>query len=228
MKTYSWQYGVTTVPERLDNLLPRTLASLELAGFDKPRIFVDGLESWDCNGLEVTCRHPRVRVAANWILSMWELYLRNPIADRYAIFQDDILVYRNLRQYLDNYKLPIASYWNLYVTPENEKRAREKTGWYMSNQMGRGALGLVFDRPGIVALLSSKRLTSHAQDAQRGWRRIDGAIMDAMRIEKRCEWVHYPTLVQHTGKEDSTIGNNEALPESWRGEDFDALELLTC
>jgi hypothetical protein len=45
-KVYSmkldWSYGVTTVPERTDNLLQTSLASLAKSGFDLPRIFVDG------------------------------------------------------------------------------------------------------------------------------------------------------------------------------------------
>ncbi len=73
-----WAYGVTTVPVREDRLLPKTLASLRAAGFDKPRLFVDGVRNaWDWEqkfGLEVTARWPHVLTAGNWVLSMYELY----------------------------------------------------------------------------------------------------------------------------------------------------------
>ena len=39
-KPLRWVYGVTTVPERRADLLPRTLVSLDRAGFPSPRIFV--------------------------------------------------------------------------------------------------------------------------------------------------------------------------------------------
>ena len=39
-----WAYGITTVPSRRENLFERTLQSLAVAGFDNPRLFVDGVD----------------------------------------------------------------------------------------------------------------------------------------------------------------------------------------
>src|SRR3954465_7467772 len=86
-----WAYGITTVPERRYDLLPRTIHSLARGGFDLPRLFIDGHEKsyheWDT--LPQTIRYPAIRTMGNWLLGLWELYIREPAADRYAIFQDD-------------------------------------------------------------------------------------------------------------------------------------------
>jgi hypothetical protein len=98
---YAWAYGVTTVPSRRNDLLPETLCSLCEAGFDAPRLFVDGdndPKGWEREfGLETTCRYPTIRTHGNWILALSELFIREPHAERYALFQDDLITYRNLR-----------------------------------------------------------------------------------------------------------------------------------
>src|SRR5688572_13834079 len=98
--TVRWAYGVTTVPKRRRDLLPRTLGSLAAGGFAAPWLFVDGcdeLPGWRAEFVApgraagVTCRYPLVRAYANWGLALGELWLRDPHADRYAVFQDDFV-----------------------------------------------------------------------------------------------------------------------------------------
>lgn len=253
-----WQYGVTTIPERADSLLPRALESLKKAGFGNPWIFVDGDDNpaeWKLKyGPRVTMRYPSVKLAGNWILSLWELFLRDPSAERYAIFQDDFVTYSNLRQYLDRCKYPDgppnpnnsqpAGYWNLYTAPSNQDLAdaTQAKGWFQSHQHGRGALALVFSREAVITLLSSRHLVDRCCDPHRGWRSIDGGIMESFRIAGWKEYVHNPSLVLHTGtvssidKRKGSTGDDKKFPDyewpdyynrtSFRGEDFDALELL--
>lgn len=223
-----WAYGVTTVLARRDNLLPLTLASLKKAGFDSPRLFVDGDKwnrEWERFGLELTFRYPTIRTAANWILALWELYTREPLVERYAVFQDDFVTYTNLRAYLDACPYPDKGYLNLYTFPSEQARAKGD-GWYASNQNGRGAVALVFNREAVVTLLSQLHLVERPQDQTRGHKAIDGGVVESMKKAGWKEYVHNPSLVQHTGLE-SSMGNKphkQAL--SFRGEGFDALELL--
>jgi hypothetical protein len=230
MSGMRWAYGVMTVPQRENDLLPQTLESLSNAGFNKPRLFVDGsreqsrLESRF--GLEVTVRHPSIRTAGNWVLSIYELYYRDPNAERYALFQDDMVTYRNLRAYLERCRYPEKGYWNLYTFPSNESLSNGVTGWYLSNQFGRGAVALIFDRPTLVALLGSQHMAKRPQDCQRGWKAIDGGIVTALAEVGIKEYVHCPSLVQHTGKV-SVMGNKpHLLSNNFLGESFDALKLL--
>ncbi len=226
-----WAYGVTTVPSRINDLLPRTLASLKEAGFPKPRLFVDG----ECDendyhrfDLEVTTRCPTIRIFGNWVLTLWELYLREPLAERYAIFQDDFITYRNLRQYLEKCEYPETGYWNLYTFPKNQALApKGTTGWYLSNQLGKGAVALVLNRQAVVTVLGHPHIVTRPQSAnKRSFKAVDGAVVTAFEKAKWKEYVHNPSLVQHIGDQ-STLGNHKhARAKSFRGEQFDAMELL--
>ena len=181
-------------------------------------------------GLQVTHRNPRTRAYGNWLLAMWELFLRNPQADRYAIFQDDLVMYRNLRSYLDAAYYPEKGYLNLYSFPVNEAVAdgQDYVGWYKSNQKGQGAVALVFDADAVDALLNSRMLfTAARKKKQKGGRHknIDGKIANAMKNAGWMECVHSPGLVQHIGEKSVAGNGRHLLSETFRGEEFDALEL---
>lgn len=241
-----WAYGVTTVPERARDLLPQTLRSLVAAGFDQPRIFVDGsqlpLASIDAS-LEQTLRWPKIKTFGNWSLSLWELVIRHPEADRYAMFQDDFITYKNLRQYLDRTPYPERGYCNLYTFPSNQEIAPDRVGWYEARsmeegcgnvfhgkrqQLGRGAVALIFSKEAVVALLSEPHFVTKPLDVSNPWKKVDGCIVTAMNKAGWREYVHNPSLVQHTGKNSTMDNAPHKLATSFRGEDFDALELLKC
>lgn len=225
-----WAYGVTTVPERRGNLLNQTLTSLVDAGFANPRLFVDGGKiNWsDEFSLAVTCRFPRIRCAGNWILSLWELYIRQPLADRYVIFQDDLIAYKNLRQYLEQSPYPERGYCNLYTCTQNQRLSPGK-GWFPSNQKGKGAVALMFSLPAVVTLLCQPHLVKRCQpavsDPERYWQNIDGGVVDSMAQAGWQEYCHDPSLVQHMGQR-STMGGVSHPAPAWRGEGFDALSLI--
>lgn len=225
----NWAYGVTTVPDRGSNLFPRTLESLAAAGFDRPRLFVDNCEfpnEYDKYGLETTTRWPRIRTYGNWILSLAELYIRNATADRYAIFQDDFVTVKGLRAYLEVSPYPTRGYLNLYTFPANQDLApKNKLGWYPSNQGGLGAVALVFDRETVTKLLASQTLVDRPQDAKKGHASVDGAVINVLKKLGWTEYVHNPSLVQHTGLLSSMGNRRHPLAPSFPGEDFDATTL---
>ncbi len=232
-----WAVGVTSHVSRRSTLLPQTLTSLTTnAGFTVDRLFVDGdydAKSWmDEFHLDVTCRYPTIRTFGNWALSLAELYIRSPWADRYALFQDDCICMKNLRQYLEKTLYPDNGYMNLYCFPENQRHCPKnpdgslKIGWFPSNQMGRGAVGLVFSRKAVTTLFSSTHFVERPMDAGRGWRAVDGGVVTALKKAGWREFVHYPTLVQHTG-DISAMGNKRhAQGVSFLGQSHDAMELV--
>lgn len=226
----SWSYGITTVPGRVKDLFPRTLKSLAKAGFDKPHLFVDGCNNslFDHFQLNSTLRYPNVRTAGHWALSIAELYIRAPHASHYALFQDDFVTYRNLRSYLEKCKYPANGYFNLYTFPSNQLLAPKNnaTGWYLSNQQGKGAVALIFPREILLRLFTSEHFVNRPQDLHRGWKAIDGGIVDSMKKAGVKEYVHNPSLVQHTGLQSSMGNRPHKLANSFKGEDFNALELL--
>jgi hypothetical protein len=237
MSSNVWQYGVTTVPQRLDDgLTDRTLASLKYAGFDGPRLFIDGAEkfrpNWPC--LPATFRQPRIGIMGNWFLSLSELYARNPNANKYAIFQDDLVTCKNLRTYLDICEWPENGYLNLMTFRDNEVIIHDKPiGWceasWINNgkgQSGRSAVALVFPREAVMLLLSSQCMVEWFRDAFVGHRKVDGAVVRAMNAIGWKEYVHKPSLVQHTG-DVSTIRNSQhPKAKTFPGTEYDALNFL--
>ncbi len=189
-------------------------------------------------GLEVTTRWPTIRTFGNWVLGLGELFIREPDADRYAMFQDDLQTYKNLRQYLESCPYPEGrdpkvgkGYWNLYTFPVRQQKppvstdGKQVDGWFLSNQLGRGAVALVFDREAVTTLLTHTHMILRPLNPDRGWRAIDGGIVSAMRKAGYREWVHHPSLVQHTGLK-STMGNKvHPTADSFRGEDYNAMEI---
>jgi hypothetical protein len=243
-----WAYGITTVPSRRADLLPRTIASLRSAGFEEPRLFVDGdgdALSWEREfGCPVTCRQPKVLAFGNWMLALWELYLREPAADRFALFQDDFITYRNLRQYLEACPYPERGYLNLYTFPQNQALAPKdgSIGFYPTRNNGLGAVALVFDLQMVSAMLTHQHLVDRPLDFRVGHRRIDGGVVETAKKLGVCEYVHHPSLVLHTGvastidKTKAGTRNSDSFPiyywpesnkaPSFLGEGYDALDLL--
>jgi len=238
-KKVKWTYGITTVPSRREDLLPRTIESLRLAGFENPWLFVDGcsheeaIELYERNDLfkgkigGVTVRNPKVNAYGNWVMALWELYVRNPKSDYFSIFQDDFVTYKNLRHYLETLKYPLNGYWNLLTFPQNQSKApKGMTGFFLSNQNGLGAVALVFSKKAVMEILGSEHMAGRPQNQKKGIKSIDGGVVTAMKKVGWKEYVHNPSLIQHTG-ETSVLGNRKhPLAPSFKGEWFDALDLL--
>lgn len=203
-----WSFGVTTTPQRIhDGQLTRTLDSLAAAGFGDPIVFVDGSHGEAAGVPRASHRAVLLGAYGNWIVAAWELYLRSPYAERYAIFQDDLEAAAGLRHYLEQCTYPRRGYWNLYAAPENcDLLAGRPSGWHRSNQRGLGALGLVFDNRTLRLLLADRHMVRRVRDERRGRKNIDGAVLWALRRHGVREYVHRPGLLQHTD-EVSTLGH---------------------
>lgn len=225
-----WAFGVTTVPERFEQPLERTISSLFLGGFYVPHLFVDGSHNHSVYagfGLDVTVRWPRIGAFGNWWLGMWELYIRHPRADLYAMFQDDIVCCRNVRQYLEQRSPVGMTYMNLCMYPQNYD-AGFSTGWHGATKRGLGAQGLVFSRAAIRTLLSARSdYLLNKPQFPRGHQNLDGSVADAMADAGYMEVVHNPSLIAHVG-EVSTIPRHGRQPDTaeFPGEEFDAMSLI--
>jgi hypothetical protein len=222
----TWSYGVTTVPERIGDLLPRTLNSLKKAGFGNPHLFLDKCPDSSIYAkfnLPFTCHSKNIRTFGNWVTALWELYVLNPHADRYALFQDDFVTYPNLREYLDGCEYPEKGYWNLLTFHENQKLIQNKPeGWHLASQNGRGAVALVFNIEAVTSLLSHEHMINRPKSKTRGHKSIDGGIVESFRKMGWKEFIHNPSLVQHTGLQSSMGNGRHPSARSFKGENFDA------
>jgi hypothetical protein len=236
-----WAYGVTTVPERGHYQLPTTLDCLKGAGFPRPRLFVDGStgEGYSRFDLPISARWPKVYAFGNFWMGLLELYLREPTADRFAMFQDDILICRNVREYLESITWDEDAYYNLMTYRGNQDLCPRLTletyheGWYQSNQMGKGAQALVFGRGMVQRLFSAKHwverplgMKDGEPQPERARKNLDGGIIASVKQQGGKELVHNPSLVQHQ-EGVSTIGNDyQSYATSFRGVEWDAMSMI--
>jgi hypothetical protein len=197
-----------------------------------------------------------MRTVGRWITAAWELLIRNPTAGRFLIFQDDVVLCRGVREYLDGCAWPDRAYLNLHTHGPNERVARGKAdGWHRGHpnnddpvlQIGYGAAALAFTREGLEACLRSEHLQRKIRDvgldtqgspggkpkhyADGGVRlmgnvRIDGAIVTAMNLAGWSEWVHNPSLAEHVGDVSSMGAHRYQPTATFRGEQFNAMSLL--
>jgi hypothetical protein len=247
-----WACGLTTVPERRHTTLGPTLDSLYHGGFSGLRLFVDGAtddNDWARTGLYPTTFHyPRVHAYGNFYLGLLELYLRDPTADLFAMFQDDVLVCRNLRPYLETLTIAGGDYLNLMSTwinwnlcPVDLATGKRKVGLHRGNQWGHGAQGLVFPRRSVQNLLQShhwvyRPLAEKNEEfhPERAWCNLDGGVVCGIKELHGLEVCHNPPLLQHRdcpttlpprrSQKGNQAGYQPRAPH-WVGEDFDALSL---
>lgn len=250
-----WSVGLTTVSERKDTTLPRTLASLKAAGWSEVRLFVDGCSQGTVFQEPVTFRWPRIGAWANWHLGLLELHLREPNADAYMMVQDDVVFSKNVRQLLDKTleRRLVTKHWhNLYTVDQNEQviNGQSLGTWHeaallmgqgaSNRQVNKGALALVFSNQAVEELLSHPSVVNKCRSG-RPKTNIDGTVGTALNALGHREMIHNPSLVDHIGGDCSIIERQieqevkdkkrahvrATLPKclSFRGEEFDCLNL---
>lgn len=104
-----WAVGITTSPRR-QSTLEACLDSVIRAGWEKPRIFVDGNDRLPVRAqhLDVTSRESPVGAWPAWYLALTELVLQQPAADAYLMLQDDVIFHdrESVREYLEQVLWP--------------------------------------------------------------------------------------------------------------------------
>lgn len=227
-------YAVMTCESRFDTYLPRTVASLAAAGFDRPTLFIDGslrcTNKWQLP--QVVRQAEPLGPFGAWMSCVWSLFTSAPDSDRFIIFQDDIVASLGLREFLEKREYPYLGYCNLCTYPDNASRAHNENTWYPSNQLGLGAQALMFSNEAMAALLSSPHLAKRIADKgagprKRRWKYIDGAVSTAMKDAGYREFVSDPSLVYHTGDTSSIANKKQPQTALFKGEDFDLRTLLT-
>jgi len=235
-----WSVALTTVPSRVNTLLPETLRDVTAAGI-QPVLYVDGILTAEQEstirgyaGYDVQINHHKnVRTFSHWYESALDLYLTNPWSEYYMFLQDDLTCPKTLLKYLRSCRYPQNGYFNLYTFRENESVIQGKqTGWVeayrtrQGYQLGLGAVGLVFPHNALITLLTQRHMLTRKRDAVRGHHSLDGAIVEAMNQAGYTEYVHNPSLLQHIGHESSMGNAKHADAKSYPGNNFDLLTLL--
>lgn len=198
-----WAVGVTTAP-RCQTTLKACLSSLTEAGWDQLRLFAEpGTEIPAAfSHLPVALRDGVLGAFPNWYLSLAELVMRNPHAEAYFLCQDDVLLARGLRSYLEQTLWPgsnvgvVSAYCPSHYAVGLAKGFHiEDRGWD-----SWGALAYIFPNPSARAVLTDPAVLNHRHHGPAGGlRNIDSVLGSFCRRSRLQYWVHVPSLAQHIG-----------------------------
>lgn len=101
-KIEKWAIGITIAPRKYPTL-PKTLKALKAAGWDTGIIFAEPGSYIDCGpNWPYVHRFKQTGIFGNWMLGLYELFIRNIDADAFFMIQDDIVLAPGTRQYLEN------------------------------------------------------------------------------------------------------------------------------
>lgn len=227
----NWAVGMTTAP-RMNSTLSQSINNLKVAGWAQMRIFAEPGSSIPANILgetSVSLRDQTLGAFPNWYLGLTELYLDNPHADAYLICQDDIVMIRDTRQYLEECLWPATEIGvvSLYC-PSHDHRddasgfLKVKSGWNTW-----GALAYIFSNPGVREFLSDLIVLNHRHHGpHQGLRNIDSIVGSWCERRQLPYFVHVPTLTQHIGRS-STIWKNNTNEGRRKAIKYDPRLLLT-
>jgi predicted O-methyltransferase YrrM len=229
----TWAVGVVTAP-REHPTLPRSLASLALAGWASVRLFAEpGCElPIESDQIKITRRADTLGEWPNWLLGLAELYQRGPRADAYMMVQDDTVFCRGVREFLEAELWPDDRVGMVSVYCP-EPHAQSGRGWKpVAAGAGLvGALTCIFPNAAARALLGHPGIVDHRlRGGRHGLVDTDG-IIGRWAQQAAMPVYHYsPSLAQHIG-DTSTVwpGAPNAGPRrssNFVGEDFDARELI--
>ena len=195
----SWAVGMLTAP-REKSTIDRTLASLCRAGFDQVHIFAEpgSRIPGEFRHLPVTYQGRKLGNLGNFCTSLITLFMQEPRADCYAIFQDDIEVAAGLKTWCDTEFWPHgAGLVSLYTC---KIYYAETSGWrIVKPDMTRtfGAQAFVFRRDVLKEFLTDGRMFElHETHPGIG----DDAVVGEFATRRDIGIAyHTPSLIDHVG-----------------------------
>ena len=199
-----WAVGITTAPRAIPTI-EQTLQSLSEAGWIDARLFAEpGSEIPPAfSQLPVVFRETRLGAFSNWYLALSELYLRQPRADAYFLCQDDVLLARGLREYLERELWPDERLGVVSVYAGGERFARLPQGFHRddSGWESLGALAYVFPNVAVRSLLGHPLILNHRRRGPaNGTVNIDSIVGEWCRQSGFAAYVHAPSLARHLGE----------------------------
>lgn len=215
--------GITTALRRKETLTA-TAASFKNAGFNKLHLFADkgSIISREAQFIKITHRESIFGAWKNWFYALKELREAYD-QEYYGIAQDDILLSKNINQYL-YYNTPReADCFSIFCPSIYVGLSR----WNRQDHMGSKlwmAQTFFFTKAAVDSLLTSQEVWRISGD-----RHIDNRVGLWAKYNDRSVYYHTPSLGQHVGYastlwEDKIEGGRAA--SDFVGEDFDTLKLL--
>jgi len=194
-----WAVGLVTAP-RPEPTIQQTLASLRDAGFTDVHVFAEP-GSWipeESGSLPVTVHGAHLGNIGQFCTALTELYMAQPHADCYAVFQDDVAAARGLKDWCDEQFWPLRH--GLVSLYTSRVHSGDSVGWHVLDlgfYRTFGALAFVFRHDVLQEFLTDGQVLRYRQRHAHGDDSLVGEWANRYGIGIAY---HTPSLVQHTGK----------------------------
>ncbi|HUT09045.1 MAG TPA: hypothetical protein VMY42_00980 [Thermoguttaceae bacterium] len=201
-----WAVGITTAP-RPRPTLERTMQALTDAGWDRYSIFAEPgapLPLVDPDRIRVYRRPATLDIWQNWITGLADLLAAYPEADAFFMLQDDVLLCRGLRDYLErvlwpaDHRVGICSPYQ----PAPYLAEHPGAGFYLQNRGWYLAGALTWIIPPATARSLLPTWANFEAERQ-----LDARIGNWCLETGRSVWYHSPSLAQHLGLGNSASGD---------------------
>ncbi len=154
-KIENWAVAVITAP-RTRNTIQKCIRSLELAGWDSGLVFSEPNQTIkSTSNWPVTYRASKIGIFGNFILGLYELFIRNIEADAFLIVQDDMVASLDLRQKLESWFWTTTEPHIISLFSPDAVDTEPGLGWSSSNFYRGGPNALVLSHETVQALLTS-------------------------------------------------------------------------
>jgi hypothetical protein len=150
-----WAVGITT-SVRKNPTIVKTVKSLEHAGWDAGVIFAEPESYIDC-GLNWSFVHrfQQIGIFGNWMLGLYELFIRNIDADAFLMMQDDIIIAPNTREYLENALWFTDGPHLVSLLGPNAADKDPSDGWRSAFRYSGGPQALIMSHETVQEILTS-------------------------------------------------------------------------
>ena len=237
-----WAVGVITAPRKQGCYLERTLNSICKAGWQGLVLFAEpGSPIPASYQGDVVSRPKLFGDWTNWATGLYELLLSEPDAAYFAMFEDDVVVCRGAKSYLE-YAIPCLEDFaslSIYTPPVCHRKCQ---GFY-NNCRGWDTIGtqtVIMTHESVIRFFSDYQVQSHrfskVGDPGTPYCFIDAfpvgnTVKDAVigrwaEKSKLPVFYHTPSLAQHIGAESTLFDTPGHRAEDFVGEENDLRDWL--
>lgn len=195
-----WAVGITTAHRKYQTIT-KTVKALEHAGWDTGTIFAEPHSYIDCGpNWQYVHRANQIGIFGNWILGLYELFIRNIDADAFFIIQDDIIISPNAREYLEKVLWFTEQPHLISLFGPNAIDNNENNGWRSTTTYHGGPNSIVMSHETVQKILSSLiPLQYYGIQKQKKTSFDDLGIFALMSMNKWPTFYPKPSIGDHIG-----------------------------
>lgn len=228
----NWSVGITTAPRKQGCYLEKTLNSIIKAGWSEFSIFAEP-GSFIPNHFHknVIQRPKNYGDWTNWATGFYELLLSNPESDYFMMVEDDAIVNKNCRKYIEQAIPQLKDFASISLYTPSIYNLKNFRGFHngVLNERTWSTVTVIMSKTNAINFFSDSLVQNHRFAdtfglGQEFWccpntdfkNSIKDAVLGRWAFQNNLPiYYHTPSLAEHIGN-DSTLTNEFATKENGR------------